>query len=213
MNDFARLISYLTQRIPHVLPGARAHDAMRAFPVGAVIPNFTHKVPPRPGSVLILLFEEGGRIKFPLIKRPEYLGAHSAQISLPGGKAEPDESPIDTALREGEEEIGVPSHLVNVIGTLSPFFVIPSNFMVTPVVGYISQVPGFVPDDREVERIITMDIAELTDTQAIREKEILAAGRFNMRAPHFLVDNEVVWGATAMMLNELRTIILEGATA
>src|SRR5882672_6313372 len=103
----------LSKRLTQPLPGSVAHEPLRATPVGHIRPKFEHKLPPKPGSVLILLYEEGGKIKFPLTKRPEYLGTHGGQISLPGGKAEPGEDYIQTALREGEEEIGVRGSEVN----------------------------------------------------------------------------------------------------
>jgi NUDIX domain len=109
MMTLDQLTQYLTQRLQAPLPGSLAHEPLRAKPSGSIIPDFTHKLPPKPGSVLILLYEEAGSIKFPLIKRPQYLGAHSGQVSLPGGKAEAGETVIETALREGEEEIGIRS--------------------------------------------------------------------------------------------------------
>jgi 8-oxo-dGTP pyrophosphatase MutT (NUDIX family) len=203
------LITSLSQRLLLPLPGAKAHEFLRARPSGSVIPNFTHKLPPKPGSVLILLYEEKGILKFPLIKRPEYLGAHSGQISLPGGKAEEGETTIETALREGEEEIGIDRRAVKVLGTLSDFFVIPSNFMVTPVIGYVDNEPAFKADNREVAGILRAELTDLLKPNAIREKEIIAAGKFSMLAPHFELDSEIVWGATAMMLNEFRMILSE----
>jgi 8-oxo-dGTP pyrophosphatase MutT (NUDIX family) len=209
MKSLSALGELLIKRLAEPLPGSRAHEPLRAHPAGSVIPNFTHTLPPKPGSVLIMLYEEGGVIKFPLIKRPEYPGAHSGQISLPGGKAEQGESPIETALREGEEEIGIKREEVIVLGTLSQFFVIPSNFLVTPVIGYYKTIPVFVADQHEVESILVGSVEELLKPEAIKEKEILAAGRFAMRAPHFEIEQEIVWGATAMMLNEFRTILQE----
>ena len=206
--SFEDLQHKLTDRLKQPLPGAMAHDPLRAIPVGSVMPRFEHTLSPKPGGVLILLYESNGRIKFPLIKRPEYLGTHSGQISLPGGKAEPGESIIETALREGEEEIGVPRDAVNVLGILSEFFVIPSNFLVTPVVGVVNGLPVFKPDAKEVARILVGDVDDLIAAEAVRQKEIMAAGKFRMMAPHFEIENEVVWGATAMMLNEFRTILL-----
>jgi len=209
MKSLSSLSELLIKRLAEPLPGARAHELMRAHPAGSVIPNFTHKLPPKPGSVLIMLYEEEGLIKFPLIKRPEYPGAHSGQISLPGGKAEEGESPIETALREGEEEIGIKREEVIVLGTLSQFFVIPSNFMVTPVIGYHKTIPSFMADQHEVDRILVGRMDDLLKPDSIKEKEILAAGRFAMRAPHFEIEKEIVWGATAMIINELRTIVQE----
>src|SRR6478609_1593780 len=106
----------LAGRLKESLPGSRAHEPMRAKPIGSIIPNFQHKLPPKPGSVLILLYEENGIIKFPLTKRQEYAGAHSGQISFPGGKAEHGEDAMQTALREAHEEIGVDLNYVKVVG-------------------------------------------------------------------------------------------------
>ena len=199
----------LERRILEPLPGPLAHEILRAVPVGKVVPSFEHKLPSKPGSVLILLYEENGNIRFPLIKRPEYTGAHSGQISLPGGKAEGDEDPIQTALREGEEEIGIIGQEVKVLGRLTNFFVIPSNFMVTPVIGIIEGIPVFKPDPFEVSRIIHADVEALLRSDAVLVKEILAAGKYTMKAPHFEIEGEVVWGATAMILNEFRMVVRE----
>lgn len=199
----------LSDRLKGPLPGPLAHEPLRATPVGLIKPRFEHHTPPKPGSVLILLYEENDQVLFPLTKRPEYVGTHGGQISLPGGKAEPGESIIDTALREAEEEIGIPRHAIEVIGTLSEFFVIPSNFMVTPVVAVIPGKPVFKPDPKEVVRILSGSINELIKEDAVQTKEIMAARMFPMLAPHFQVENEVVWGATAMILNEFRLIIKE----
>lgn len=206
MNRFEDIVSQL-ERLLINPPGSGAHEPLRAKPIGGIYPKFEHSLPPKPGGVLILLYEEKGLIKFPLIKRPRYAGAHSGQVSLPGGKAEPGEDIFQTALREGEEEIGVKQKDIRIIGKLSEFNVIPSNFLVTPVVATIDYVPEFIPDQFEVEKVIHAELFELTKEDAIRESEILAAGIYPMMAPHFLIENEIVWGATAMMLNEFRMIL------
>jgi 8-oxo-dGTP pyrophosphatase MutT (NUDIX family) len=203
------LLANLKERLAKPLPGSMAHEQMRAVPTGPLVPRFEHAQPPRPGSVLILLFPDEAGFSFPLIRRPDYGGTHSGQVSLPGGKAEAGEDPVATALREAWEEVGVPQHRVEVVGTLSPFFVIPSNFMVTPVLGFTPARPIFTADTVEVERILFGHLDDLMREDAVREKEILAARRFPLRAPCFEIDGEVVWGATAMMLNELRVVLRE----
>ena len=85
----------------------------------------------------------------------------------------------------------------------------PSNFMVTPVVAAMDDTIAFKPDSREVVRILTADLEYILRDDAMKQKEILAAGRFRMNAPHFVIEEEVVWGATAMMINELRVILRE----
>lgn len=206
---YASLIKTLSERLKLELPSALAHDPLRAVPVGPFKPKFKSDAPPRPGSVLILLYEDEGDIKFPLIKRPEYIGAHGGQISLPGGKAEAGENSIDTALREAHEEIGVDSHSVSILGRLSEFHVIPSNFLITPIVASIDRKPEWIPDPHEVAGILTGRISELVREDAVRTTEILAAGEYRMNAPHFNIENQIVWGATAMMLNEFRVILRE----
>ena len=203
------LIRELDKRLKDPLPGTAAHELLRARPVSGAFPDFGHKLPPKPGSVLILLYEENGVIKLPLTKRATYKGAHSAQISFPGGKAEAGENTIQTALREAEEEIGVHQPDVKVIGQLSDFNVVPSNFLVTPIVGALEYVPVFKPDPREVDKIIHAELTELLRDDAVYEEEILAAGVYPMIAPHFLIEKEIVWGATAMMLNEFRMVLRE----
>ncbi len=207
--DFEHFIKELTNRLRLPLPGAKAHEPLRATPTGALRPSFEHKTPPKPGSVLILLYPDHGHIKFPLTQRAEYAGAHSGQISLPGGKAEMGESIEETALREGEEEIGIHLTQVEVIGRLSEFFVIPSNFIVTPVVAFQRIKPVFTPDPIEVVRVLEGTIESLLREDAVQKKEITAARVYQLMAPHFLIDNQMVWGATAMMLNELRMILRE----
>lgn len=206
---YTSIIKSLSERLKHELPSALAHDPLRAVPVGQFKPKFKSDLPTRPGSVLILLYEDEGDIKFPLIKRPEYIGAHGGQISLPGGKAEPGEDSIETALREAEEEIGVDGRKVSILGRLSEFHVIPSNFLITPVVASIDRKPVWIPDPYEVAGILTGRISELVKDDAVRTTEILAAGQYRMNAPHFNIENQIVWGATAMMLNEFRMLLRE----
>jgi 8-oxo-dGTP pyrophosphatase MutT (NUDIX family) len=203
------LIARLKVRLSGTLPGDSAHSPMRAVPVGDITPTFEHRLPPKPGGVIILLYEHAGSLWFPLIKRQEYTGAHSGQVSLPGGKAENDEDPVQAALRECEEEIGISRHVPTVLGKLSNFFVIPSNFIITPVIATVNSMPVFKPDPYEVARILSCSLEDLMDDDAIKQKEIIAAGKFKMIAPHFEIEGEVVWGATAMMLNEFRAIVRE----
>ena len=190
------------------LPGERAHNIFRATPVGDVRPLFDHSSPPRPGGVIILLYDHEG-VRFPLIKRPDYVGYHGGQVSLPGGKAESGEDTVQTALRECEEEIGIPARQITVLGRLSDFFVIPSNFLVTPIIAALKERPVFKPDPYEVSRVLEASVDELILDTAIRTKEIVAGGKYRMLAPHFEIEHEVVWGATAMMLNEFREVLIE----
>jgi 8-oxo-dGTP pyrophosphatase MutT (NUDIX family) len=205
--DLGHFSDKLNKRLVENLPGPLAHEPLRAKPVGNTIPRFEHKLPPKPGSVLILLCPQEDTFIFPLIKRPDYSGLHSGQVSFPGGKAEAGETPVETALREAHEEIGIDPAHVTVAGMLSNFFVVPSNFMVTPVVGITESSVSFRPDQHEVVRILYGKLSDILPDNAVKSKEILVANRYTMLAPHFEIDGEVVWGATAMMLNEFRMVL------
>jgi 8-oxo-dGTP pyrophosphatase MutT (NUDIX family) len=207
-HTLSSVTAFLQQRLSRALPGASAHELMRAQPVGNLRPIFKNEVSPRPGGVLILLYEKNGEIYFPLIKRPEYGGHHSGQVSFPGGKAEKDEDRIMAALREGEEEIGIHRESVTVIGQLSDFHVIPSNFLVTPVIGILNAAPVFTPDPVEVAKILSVSLDDLTKADGLLQGEIVVNG-YKLLAPHFMMDGEMVWGATAMILSEFKYILNE----
>ncbi len=162
----------------------------------------------RSSSVMILFFEKDHRIFIPLIKRSCYPGSHSGQISLPGGKAEPfDASLCATALRETHEELGIDSNSIEIIGSLTPLYIPVSNFNVQPFVGWWHQPQPYLPDTREVDHIIEVPIQELmeqdgseTFSQIINNTEVVS--------PFYQYDNNTIWGATAMILSELREMLL-----
>lgn len=210
--NFDELCLWIKDRLIEPLPGKVAHEVFRARPVEAGKLRVRLTGAPRLGGVIVLLYEDEGRVKFPLIKRPEYPGTHGGQVSLPGGKVEARENSIQAALRECEEEIGVPASDIQVLGQLSNFHISASNYVVTPVIAAVNYRPVFRPDPFEVARILETPLVEMVEDRLIREKEILVAGTYRMLAPHFEIDNEVVWGATAMMLNEFRMVLTSSNT-
>ncbi len=201
------LAQKLEQDLKGPLPGAEAHKKMTA---AAKIPSnfqFDWSEPPRPGAVLILLFPKEGKIYFPLMRRSMYSGVHSGQISLPGGKREGrDPDLVQTALREAQEEIGIPKEQVDILGTLTPLFVYASNFDILPVVGIMSSAPSFKPDDREVEEVLSADLSDLRHQVEIKTTE-LTVREYIIRAPYYEVNNHIVWGATAMILSEFLQVV------
>lgn len=208
INQPNEFFEKLRQRLNSPLPGSAAHDLARAVPDAVARKRFTHDAPPKTGGVLILLQSSLENFSFPLILRTDYNGAHSGQVSFPGGKAEKHEEPAAAAIRETMEEIGVPSEQIQLLGGLTPFHVIPSNFIVHPFVGLLPSPIPFNPDPREVKQILTMNLNELIHDQALGITEINASG-FMLKAPFFTVENQIVWGATAMILSEFRQIVKE----
>jgi 8-oxo-dGTP pyrophosphatase MutT (NUDIX family) len=117
-----------------------------------------------------------------------------------------DDTRYDTALRECEEEIGIPQSKVEVIGELSELYIFASHYTVLPVVGYMQGLPEFIPDHIEVDKVIEAPVERLIDKNYHLQKR-LQVRHFEIDAPYFDVFGEIVWGATAMMLSELVTVI------
>ena len=191
------------------LPGKVAHSMMMPSVRNDNLKKPTGNPPPIESAVLVLFYpDENGHYKFPLIQRPSYNGAHSAQVSFPGGKAEhEDASLIDTALREANEEIGVDPEQVEVLGQLSDLFIWVSNFLVTPVVGITNHRPDFTKEDNEVESIIEADLYDIVDPSKRKEGTIIVKEKFKIKTPYYDIDDRIVWGATAMMLSELSIVV------
>ncbi len=171
-----------------------------------------YKIPEdaRQGSVLVLLYEEDDKVKLPLILRPSYDGVHSGQVALPGGKfEEPDKNLADTALREAAEEIGIVAKDVTMVGELTDLYIPPSNFLVHPYVGTIHYKPEFVPDATEVVEMIEISLDDVLNKSLVHEKEIKLSNGMRILTPYFDFHGHTVWGATAMILSELRSVIRE----
>ena len=159
---------------------------------------------PRLSAVLILLYCADDELHVVLTQRPDYEGVHAGQVSCPGGRHEPPESLGMTALRETYEEIGVPPAEVELLGELTPLYVMPSDFQVHPFVGrYIGPGrPRFVPDTREVAAILEVPLRLLLDPATRAEEEMELRGGLRLDVPFFRVGERRVWGATAMILSE-----------
>jgi 8-oxo-dGTP pyrophosphatase MutT (NUDIX family) len=159
-------------------------------------------VTPRLGAVLILLYPDGADLRLPLTVRSERLPSHRGEVSLPGGAIEPHEDgPVSAALRESYEELGVDSASVAVWGTLTPIYIPPSNFRITPVVGFSDQAPVLRPNSDEVSAVITVTLRELLDPATVVVEQWTLRGA-EVRVPYFAIAGHKVWGATAIVLSE-----------
>ncbi|MBP6333908.1 MAG: CoA pyrophosphatase [Bacteroidia bacterium] len=207
INELGRTLKH---RLGLPLPGQEAQFRMANVERQLNLARYKIPADAKSSSVLILLYEDDGRIKIPLILRPENSGIHSGQVSLPGGKVEPgDANLIHTALRETEEEIGVPSSSIEMIGKLTQLYIPPSNFLVHPHLGILVSHADFIPDKTEVAKIIPLDIEELMDEEKVKEKDIKLSNGQTIRTPYYMIEGETVWGATAMILSELKSLLYE----
>jgi 8-oxo-dGTP pyrophosphatase MutT (NUDIX family) len=161
----------------------------------------------RVAAVLILLFPEEGSVCTVFMQRPDYDGVHGGQISFPGGKKESfDKDIIQTALRETNEETGADTSKINILGSLTPLFIPVSNMIVTPVVGWTERKPEFNYRPEEVVFLFDASIERLLDQSIVKTKPFKIRGEI-INVKYFDYDGHVIWGATAMMLHELLTII------
>jgi len=161
-----------------------------------------------PAAVLMLLYPRDGRWHLPLTLRPQTMAAHAGQVSLPGGAIETGETSEQAALRELEEELGVASTEIQLLGSLSPFYVFVTNYLVTPWVGFLDHEPEWVPDQREVAEVIQLPLDRLQEPVAI-ERYLRRAGRIDFEVPFLRVGEHRVWGATSMMLGEFAAVLAE----
>ena len=199
-----RIKELLQEAFTKELPGKDAHVKMAPQPLDLRRFTTSFSEPPKKSGVLLLFYPDQGAVYFPLIKRPQYPGVHSGQVGFPGGKMEPSDPDIlFTALREAEEEIGINASKVEVLGRLTDLYIPTSNFLVSPVIGFVTEKPSFVPEQREVARIIAAEVISLFHPEVRKQKQLAVGGGMYLDTPYFAVEEEVVWGATAMILSEL----------
>jgi 8-oxo-dGTP pyrophosphatase MutT (NUDIX family) len=205
---FQLFIDNLKTNLQKPLPGLEAQFEMAHVKREKVLADSLEAEEYRPSAVLILLYPNNKQhTSLLLIERMTYNGHHSGQIALPGGKAEPsDEDLKATALREFFEETGSDTTPV-IIGKLTPVYIPVSRFMVQPFVSYVSQKPSFSPNNYEVNTLIEWEINQLLNPETIKETTIEVTLGTNLKTPYFDVQGKVLWGATAMMLNELKHIL------
>lgn len=165
---------------------------------------------PKLSAVLILMYDKEGEWHFPLMKRSDY-GPHKGQISLPGGKKEKTDFNLEqTALRETQEELGIDLSYVKVNGFLNDVYIPPSRFLVTPYVGiFQNSAIEFNPSDNEVKELIEVPLSELLSEKNFRQGSVPIAPDLNVQTKYFHLKNHIVWGATAIILNEFKQIILD----
>ncbi|RCT55069.1 CoA pyrophosphatase [Winogradskyella sp. KYW1333] len=145
---------------------------------------------------------------FVLILRKTYKGVHSAQVGFPGGKYEEgDNDLMTTAMRETEEEVGVPTSILNIIKPMSPLYIPPSNFIVHPFLAVSECKPLFRKQEDEVEDIIEVSLLDFLNDRNVLMTRVPTSYNVEVDVPAFKLNDHIVWGATAMMLSELKDLL------
>jgi 8-oxo-dGTP pyrophosphatase MutT (NUDIX family) len=201
------------QIVPHfndvILPGEEAHNIMvpkeRLEKMKSINMN---RINPKTAAVMMLFYPKEGMTHLVLIVRNSYKGVHSAQIAFPGGKYEQEDLNFEqTALRETHEEIGVHPNKIKVLKAFTQLYIPPSNFMVYPFLGVSREEISFHPDPKEVAGIIELPLSDFMSNSIIVQSKIATSYASSVEVPAFKIEGHIVWGATAMMLSELKEVL------
>tara|TARA_B100000886_G_scaffold285440_1_gene209884 strand:- start:143 stop:757 length:615 start_codon:yes stop_codon:yes gene_type:complete len=198
----SKLIIKLTKMMNKKLPGKSSHEEMMVRPKQ----KFMKTKNPISAAVLILLYPLGNNWYFYLTKRTKTVEHHKGQISLPGGMLEKGESSQEAAIRETYEELGIKPQAINIIGSLTPFYIPISGFNVFPHVGWIAKCPTLEIQSKEVSKVFAPSVSSLISPQNKKIKKSTMLGQ-KVKIPYFNLNNEIVWGATSMILSEFKSIL------
>lgn len=203
--EFQRFLSLLPQLQQDDLPATAAHEKIvpeirkLELQAGYDVKNA------RKAAVLMLCYPHKETTYFVLIQRNSYPGVHSSQIAFPGGKVEQEDATLlQTALREAWEEVGVHPSGVEFIKAYTEVFIPPSNFLVAPFLAYTTERPNFVLQIEEVSDILEVPLAQLLDDSNVTQTTLTTSYATDILVPAFELEGKIVWGATAMMLSELK---------
>jgi 8-oxo-dGTP pyrophosphatase MutT (NUDIX family) len=207
---FTDFIKYLPKIEKETLLSTDAHAKMAPLERISYLKqeNYIDKNP-RKAAVLMLFYPKDSVTHLALIVRNTYPGVHSSQIGFPGGKVEDsDVDLMETALRETHEEVGIPPEKIQIVKPFSEIYIPPSNFLVAPFMGISNEELTFIPDLDEVKRVLEFSITDFLDEKSITKVKMSTSYATDIEVPAFMVDKYIVWGATAMMMSELKETII-----
>lgn len=166
------------------------------------------KIAPEAAVMALFYPNKNNETQLVFILRKTYKGVHSAQVGFPGGKVELEDRDLKhTALRETEEEVGIAQTDIEVLKTMTPIYIPPSNFMVHPFFGISKKRLQFVRQEEEVDAIIEVALSDILDDNNVVQTHVPTSYNVEVEVPAFLLNNYIVWGATAMMLNEIKVLL------
>jgi 8-oxo-dGTP pyrophosphatase MutT (NUDIX family) len=209
--DFQWFLKYVPDLAKARLPAMEAHLKMApSIRIEELKNRINGNEKTRVAAVMMLLYPKNGKTHLVLIVRNTYEGVHSGQIAFPGGKFEIEDLIVsNTALRETHEEVGIFPGVIELIRPFTPTYIPPSDFMVHPFLGICKEEIVFIPQASEVAKVIELPLSVFLDDKIIIEANLSTSYAENINVPAFKIENQVVWGATAMMLSELKEVLKE----
>ena len=206
-----KIITLIKKRVGsnNDLPGWNSHKKMAVIPINSL----TEKafIPPKDAkqaSVGIIVFKEKNKLFFLLTKRTENVEHHKGQVSLPGGAIDRNETAKNASLRETNEEIGIDSSTLESLGQLSSLYTPVSYFNIHVFLWYSKVQPQIKINNSEVDQVYKIGLDELIDNNLVSNTPINKSG-FKINVPSYNFNECICWGATAMIITELKDIISE----
>lgn len=204
-SEFLKSIPKLKKEI---LPGLDAHIKMAPLERISSLQSSNYPENLRKAAVMMLFYPRDDKTFLALILRNSYKGVHSSQIAFPGGKVEIDDKDLaETALRETFEEIGIHPNQIEIIRQFTQVYIPPSSFLVTPFLGFSSSEIIFNPSEREVAGMIEVPLEALLNDENVTNVSLETSYASKITVPCFQFGDYQVWGATAMMMSELKEVI------
>ena len=191
------------------LPGVNAHFKMEPEVRKRLREQgYPKNKQPKKAAVMSLFYPKEDETYLLLILRKSYPGVHSNQIGFPGGKEEQeDRDALSTAIRETYEEVGVPTQSIEMVKQLTEVYIPPSNFLVQPFIGLYRKPVPFVMDPVEVEALVEVPLVDFLDDSNLIHQTLSTSYAHEILVPAFKLNGYTVWGATAMMLSEIKDLL------
>lgn len=207
--EFHHFLKYIPKIAKETLPALSAHIKMVPLErLNALKVLNQSDLIPKKAAVMMLFYPKNKETHLVLIVRNSYPGVHSSQIAFPGGKVEiEDASLAHTALRETEEEIGVDRNKIEIIKSFTDVYIPPSNFLVSPYLGICQSTLEFELQPDEVAGIVELSLKDFLNDKNVVMRKLSTSYANEIDVPAFLVREHIVWGATAMMMSELKETI------
>lgn len=213
--DFQDFLKIVPQLQTAMLPALAAHLKMAPLERReSLLKMDQNATAHRSAAVLMLIYPKQKQSHLVLIERNTYEGVHSAQIAFPGGKKEDFDLNFEaTALRETHQEVGIHPNKIEIIKPFTEVYIPPSNFMVYPFLGISTEEIRFEPDPTEVAQVIELPLSDFMDEAIVVQTSMKTSYSESIVIPAFKIENHLVWGATAMMLGELKEVLKKTISA